>query len=76
MNSLLICPHCSGAISRVTRTCPTCGAATNRNRKKGDSPLHDAAPQSTFLIVIDVLRSGPGRHHHDATKFKDVVRDT
>lgn len=77
MNSLQVCTQCNGAISSVTQTCPTCGAATGRGRQRTvpGSP-HGAAPQGVFLIIIDALRFGPGRRRTGSAPITEAVNDS
>lgn len=74
MNSLLACPHCNGGIPRMTQTCPNCGAMLGRGRgsvRKHQMP--DVASQSVFLIVLDALRSGPGKRRPETTSITRAV---
>lgn len=77
MNSLLVCPHCNGAISRMTQSCPTCGAVTEHGRARisfegGYYPMS----QSVITIVIDALRTRPGRRQPTTEPFSKAVKES
>lgn len=75
MNSLLVCPNCNGAVSRVTQSCPNCGTVIGRGRAGRDAEIPYVASQSVFLIVVDALRSGPGKHRPETTSITKAVGD-
>ena len=77
MNSLLVCPHCNGAISRATQACPSCGEVTAHARSRpGAGSGYHPATQSVITNVIDALRVRPGRRRPNANPIADVVSDS
>lgn len=77
MNWLLVCSNCGSAISRVTPACPACGAVTGRGRTHPTPPHGRAiAAQSVITIVLDALRTSPGRRKSGQYSIVEVVSDT
>jgi hypothetical protein len=77
MNSLLVCPHCNGAISRLTQSCPTCGAVTEHGRSRATIEGGYQSPsQSVITIVFDALRTGPGRRRPTTESFSKAVKES
>lgn len=77
MNTLLVCPHCDGVISRVNQTCASCGAAIRHgSHGSGDGQRVDFASQSVFMTVVDVLFRRAGPRHSDAPRIKEIVAES
>jgi hypothetical protein len=75
MNSLLVCPHCNGAISRLTQSCPTCGAVTEHGRARATiEGGYQSTSQSVITIVIDALRTRPGGRRPITEPFSKAVK--
>ena len=74
MNALLACPHCQGAISRTSRTCPSCGRTTVRGQQLV-SRKRDTAPQSVFMMALDALHARGTERRSVARQIREVVRD-
>jgi hypothetical protein len=77
MNWLLVCPNCGNAISRVTPACPTCGTVTKHGRTRPTAVNERNLPaHSVITIVIDALRTGPGRRRTAQHSITEAVSDS
>ena len=77
MNILLVCPHCNSAISRATPICLTCGEVTGHGRSRACvEGSYQPTSQSVITIVIDALRTRPGRHRQTTQPIAEAVSDS
>jgi predicted amidophosphoribosyltransferase len=77
MNWLLVCSNCGSAISRVTPACPLCGAVTAHGRTRPtETSERNVAAHSVFTIVLDALRTRPGRRKPGQYSITEAVNDS
>jgi hypothetical protein len=77
MNWLLVCSNCGSTISCVTLACPSCGAVTSHVRARPSETTERAvAAHSVFTIVLDALRTRPGRRKPGQYSITKAVSDS